>query len=81
MSVTLPVETCLGKDASVVCSAAIDSLPVYYQSGRGTAMLIHSPASAIPLHTQVKLSIYDVTLYSGLDTAKHSKNRKKAVLF
>lgn len=54
-SVTLPAETCLGKDASVVCSASIDSLPVYYQSGRCTTMLIHSPASAIPLHTWVKI--------------------------
>lgn len=54
--VTLPAETGLGKDASMVCSVSIDSLPVYYQSGRGTTMLIHSPASAIPLHTRVKSS-------------------------
>lgn len=53
-SVTLPMQTCLGRDASVVCSASIDSPSVYYQSGRATTMLIHSPASAIPLHTRVK---------------------------
>lgn len=35
----------------MVCSDSIVSRPIYYQSGRGTAVLIHSPASAIPTHT------------------------------
>lgn len=30
-SATMPVETCLGKDASVVCSASMNSTPSYYQ--------------------------------------------------
>lgn len=68
-SVTLPAETGLCTDATVVCSVSIDSLQSIIRVKEVKAMLIHSPASAIPPSTQGPkypgVEIQDVTLNSG----------------